>query len=192
LGGAGASFGRVCVSRQPGLRLPRGAGSPTVGKSFVAIIETVLTIVTISVTFAANLAHVRDVSGCDPTYGASAVPAGGLANRARAASGISQPALRPECEVLRWTGTGQGRVTPAQTASVLPRQGDDYRIGAPPRPRKHGLELSLRDDDSLWREPRWNADRCAHAEGCAAVPAARQVGLASVGVPLPFFFCSLA
>jgi hypothetical protein len=55
--------------------------------------------------------------------GARAVPAGGLANRSRAASGISQPALRPECEVLRWTGTGQGRVTPAQTASVLPPEG---------------------------------------------------------------------
>ena len=34
------------------------------------------------------LAHVRDVSGCDPTYGASAVPARGLANCSRAALGI--------------------------------------------------------------------------------------------------------
>src|SRR5208282_6348689 len=36
-----------------------------------------------------------------------------------------------------------------------------------PRPRKPGLKLSLRDDDSLWREPWWNAGRRARpiAEG---------------------------
>ena len=69
----------------------------------------------------------------------------------------------------RWTGTGRGRVTPA-----------------PPRPRKHGLELGLREESSLGSEPRWNADRCAHPEGCAAVPGGTARGqLASVGVPLP-------
>jgi len=30
-----------------------------------------------------------------------------------------------------------------------------------PSPRKPGLTLSLGDEKSLWREPRWNADRCA-------------------------------
>src|SRR5580704_12175133 len=71
---------------------------------------------------------------------------------------------------------------------MLPLTGTPTASALRPRPRKHGLELSVRDDDSLWREPRWNADRCAHPEGCAAVPAARQVGLASVVVPLPFSF----
>jgi len=47
---------------------------------------------------------------------------------------------------------------------VLPLTGDAYSISAPPRPRKHGLKLSLRDDDSLWREPWWNADRRARPQ----------------------------
>jgi hypothetical protein len=101
------------------------------------------------------------------------VPAGGVANRSRAASGISVLALQTRLRGARWTGTGRGRVTPAQTALGLPRRGDDYRSSAPPRPRKHGLELGLWDDESPRSEPRWNADRCAHPAGCAAVPAAR-------------------
>src|ERR1700684_1861011 len=49
----------------------------------------------------------------------------------------------------RWTGTGGGGHRPVR-----------------PRPWKPGLKLSLRDDDSLWREPRWNADgRAPFAKG---------------------------
>src|SRR5580704_6286296 len=51
----------------------------------------------------------------------------------------------------RWTGTGDGGQRPFR-----------------PRPRKPGLKLSLRDDDSLWREPWWNADRRAAPLGGAA------------------------
>ena len=43
---------------------------------------------------------------------ASAVPAGGLATRARAVLGISSPALRPEREVLSLDWDRQGRVMP--------------------------------------------------------------------------------
>ena len=61
-----------------------------------------------------------------------AVPAGGLATRARAALGIISPALRPEREVLSLDWDRQGRVTPAQK---------DAQNVSPPRPRKPGLRL---------------------------------------------------
>jgi hypothetical protein len=54
-----------------------------------------------------NLAHIGDVSGCDPTYGASAVPAGGLANLPRAALGIMPPVIMAG-RGCHWTGTGRG------------------------------------------------------------------------------------
>ena len=86
-------------------------------------------------------------------------------------------------------GLGQVKAGNARTncARFCPRNGDDYRNGANPRPRKHGLRLGLWDDESPGSEPWWNADRRAPPAGGAAVPAARQVGLASVGVPFPFF-----
>ena len=73
---------------------------------------------------------------------------------------------------------GLGQVRAGNTRNngvrIFPLTGDQG-IGALPRPRKHGLELGLREEISLWSEPRWNADRCAHPEGCAAVPAARHI-----------------
>src|SRR5436190_21878189 len=108
-----------------------------------------------------------------------AVPAGGLATRSRAASGISLPALRPAREVLSLDWDRSGRVTPAR------------RIGqtCSPRPRKPGLALSLWRRESLWQEPRWNADSRAHPAGCAAVPVRHGIiTFASVGVSPPNFF----
>jgi hypothetical protein len=68
-----------------------------------------LTIVTISVTFSfANLAHEGRLREVDLEAGASAVPAGGLALRSRAASGISVLALQTRLRGARWTGTGEG------------------------------------------------------------------------------------
>ena len=74
--------------------------------------------------------------------------------RSRAASGISLPALRPACEVLHWTGTGG-----AGNARLLRDRTFTSQEAWP--------ELSLGDDDSLWREPWWNAGRRARpqAEG---------------------------
>ena len=67
---------------------------------------------------------------------ASAVPAGGLATRARAALGIKQ---------------GAGNARSKDTAKRVP-----------PRPRKPGLRLSpLRWKTPWGEEPWWNADRCA-------------------------------
>src|SRR5262249_19683739 len=57
----------------------------------------------------------------------------------------------------------------------------------PPSPRKSkpGAE-SFAMKDSLGREPRWNADRCApHAFEARPCPSARQRSLASVGVSPP-------
>ena len=70
-----------------------------------------LTFVTNYVTFFPESRSVRDVSGCDPTYGASAVPAGGLANFPRAALGIMPPGISGRPWVpLDWDR--QGWVTP--------------------------------------------------------------------------------
>ena len=71
---------------------------------------------------------------------------------------------------------------------IFPLTGDQG-IGAPPSPRKHGLELGLWDAQSLGSEPRWNADRRAHPAGCAAVPAARQVGQCVCRRSASFIFC---
>ncbi len=90
---------------------------------------------------------------------------------------------------LDWDRSRAGN-TRTNCVRCCPPEGGSLQIGAQPRPRKHGLKLGLREESSLRSEPRWNADRCAHPAGCAAVPAARQVGLASVGVPLPFSYCS--
>ena len=63
----------------------------------IKIVTDILTIVTVSITYP-HTRSLRDVSGCDPTYGASAVPAGGFADFPRAALGISRrqawPAVR--------------------------------------------------------------------------------------------------
>ena len=55
-----------------------------------------------------------------------------------------------------------------------------------PSPRKHGPRLSLGDEQSPWREPRWNADRRAHPAGCEPHRKMRRMDCALVGVPLPF------
>src|SRR3984885_2204594 len=83
---------------------------------------------------------------------------------------------RPGREVL--AGLGQVKAGNARTncARFCPRNGDDYRIGANPRPRKHDLRLGLWDDESPGSEPWWNADRRAPPAGGAAVPAARPAG----------------
>jgi len=59
---------------------------------------------------ASSLVHTDAVREAFPNRGASAVPAGGLATRARAALGIIPPALRPEREVLSLDWDRPGRV----------------------------------------------------------------------------------
>src|SRR5271155_2214834 len=64
-----------------------------------------------------------------------------------------------------------------------------------PSPTKPGPTLSLRDEDSLWREPWWNADRRARPQRrvgasrlfvARTAPAGADISNASAGVPLPF------
>ena len=92
------------------------------------------------------------------------------------------------------------RVTPAERREVsAPRLGralQDQTLR--PSRRKHGLTLSLGDEHSLWREPRWNAERRAlplercrapspsPASGRGQEETARRMDYASLGVPLPF------
>jgi hypothetical protein len=53
-------------------------------------------------------------------------------------------------------------------------------------------EADLRDDDSLWREPRWNADgRAPLAKGASRTARRGGYGSAFFGVPLSFFFLRL-
>ena len=114
------------------------------GKNIVTVTETTLDKCLYFSYIAFRISLGRDVSGCDPTYGASAVPAGGLANRTRAVSGIMQAGITTG----RWgaaTGLGQARAGNARTNCVrcCPRKGDRYRSAFSPRPRKPGLKSQL-------------------------------------------------
>src|SRR5215469_18499017 len=91
----------------------------------------------------------------------SAVPAGGFATRSWSALGVIRLALRPGRDGL--AGLGQVGAGNARSTEGPPT--------FPPRPRKQkpGAE-SLAMKDSLGREPRWNADRCAPGAPGAAGP----------------------
>ena len=128
------------------------------------------------------------------------MPAGGLAIRSRAASGISLPALRPGREVLSGlgqAGAGNTRVTaqglrPPVGASVSDR-------ALRPRPRKPGLKLSLGDESPSGKSRGGTPtdvlpvpSPLAGGWGQRPGPLARQnMRIASVGVPHPFFFLGL-
>src|ERR1700733_15779678 len=102
---------------------------------------------------------------------------------------------RPGREVL--AGLGQVKAGNARTncARFCPRNGDDYRNGANPRPRKHGLRLGLWDDESPGSEPWWNADRRAAPAGGGGAGGGRRGGGrgggrgASLFLFFSFFFC---
>jgi hypothetical protein len=98
---------------------------------------------------------------------------------------------RPGREVLAGLGQVRAGNTRNNGVRIFPLTGDQG-IGALPRPRKHGLELGLRDDESLGSEPRWNADRCAHPEGCAAVPGGTARGALRLSAFRFLFFLSVA
>src|SRR5689334_20719624 len=79
------------------------------GHDMEKCVTVILTIVTDIDTYTSESRPVRTRPGRHALAArASADPAGGLATRSRAALGINPPALGPECEVRRWTGTGRG------------------------------------------------------------------------------------
>src|SRR6516165_2611568 len=97
-------------------------------------------------------------------------------------SGINRLALRLGRDENSLDWDRQGRVTPAQR--------DTQNVSPPgPRKQKPGAE-SLAMKDSLGREPRWNADRCAPWRSKAQPwPTPRQnTTIASVGVSPSDFF----
>jgi hypothetical protein len=92
----------------------RETPSPARGEGKISVTDP-LTFVPVSDTYRPNLAHCSDaVREAFPNCGASAVPAGGLATRSRAALGINPSALRPGCAVRAGLRDRQGWVTPAQ------------------------------------------------------------------------------
>jgi hypothetical protein len=95
-------------------------------------------------------------SGCDLRCGAGAVPAGGLANRTRAASGPRSSGTMTGPRGARCTGAGEG-------PPVCTRRFQETRPGA-----ESGV--------TAWREPRWSAERRARPAGRAAAPEARLGG----------------
>ena len=100
--------------------------------------------------------------------------------------GISLPALGPVREVL--TGLGQAGAGNARGGACETRPG--WRsIGsqAPAKSQEAWPGLSLGDQLSPWREPRWNAGRRARSAERAPQRRLRRLS-ASAGVPLPFLF----
>src|SRR5581483_2858329 len=71
---------------------------------------------------------------------------------------------------FHWTGTGERRQHPRK-----------------PRPRKPGLDLSLGDWQSPWREPRWNAVRRMHRKVQAATQVAEDTDQRLAAFRFPFF-----
>jgi hypothetical protein len=104
----------------------------------------------------ANLAHRRAQSGCDLDGGASAVPAGGLANRPRAAPGHRPTGTMTGLRGARLTRDWRPRVTPAEASSQEARE----------------LELSRYWMRPVRRVPRWSAERRG---GLALKPSGRAI-----------------
>jgi hypothetical protein len=137
----------------------------------------------------ANLAHVKDL----PRRQAGAVERGRCPRAAlQTAPGQLWASTSQHYRLGREVLAGRGQVRAGNTRNncvrIFPLTGD-HGTGALPSPRKHGLELGLWDDESLRSEPRWNADRCAHPAGCAAVPAARHEDQCVCRRSASFFLC---
>jgi hypothetical protein len=130
----------------------------------------------------------RALSRCDPESGASAVPAGGLANRSRAASGIMSAGITAGARGAA-AGLGQASAGNARTLA---------------RPRKPGLKSKSRglettaraaverreasapeadDSDRPWRAPRPWRELVA-----TSVRVVRPIRFAPSGAPPPFLF----
>src|SRR5271155_5613189 len=93
----------------------------------------------------------RTPSGGRPEGGASAVPAGGVTTRSRAARASACRHYDRRARCIAGTGSGVG--------------GKPQRLA--PHPTKPGPTLSLRDEDSLWREPWWPTGERARSGGSA-------------------------
>ena len=124
----------------------------------------------------------RDVSGCDPTYGAGAAPACGFALRSRAASGIDPAGMTTGLPGV-WLSLAAERVRkPAWTevrAEVTIRQrakrGPKLSSGASHNKSRGGAPKGERAD----RKARAASVRCRHWLD------------APLGAPLPFAACVL-
>ena len=86
--------------------------------------------------------------------------------------GHQSPGTMTGAGSVPWAGTGEGR-------QHLLR----------PRPRKPGLELSLRDDDSLWREPWWDADRRAAHRRAEPHPMVRRIRISVCRRSASLIYC---
>ncbi len=118
-----------------------------------------LTLVPIPVTFApSNLARRRALSRCDPESGASAVPAGGFANRSRAAPGPRSTGMTTGLRGARLTEDRPKRVTPATPG--LRKRG----TGAEPKVDASALASAAAERREA-SDPRWGRVRARALSG---------------------------
>ena len=132
-----------------------------------------MTFVSISVTFSAESRSRKGRRRLTAVWWSECGARGRWARhpRTRAAQASCLPALGPAREVHRWKWTRCWRGQPAAYGSAV---------------HEAWPELSLRDEQSLGREPRWNAERRAAPAGAAPHRKVRRLDSAPFGVPLPF------
>src|ERR1700733_6065496 len=121
--------------------------------------DDLLTIVSIPVTsHPSNLARRRALSRCDPESGASAVPAGGFANRSRAAPGPRSTGMTTGLRGARLTRDRPKRVTPATPG--LRKRG----TGAEPKVDASALASAAAERREA-SDPRWGRVRARPRSG---------------------------
>jgi hypothetical protein len=135
-----------------------------------------------------QFAHRGAHSGCDPESGASAVPACGLANRARAASGIMSAGITAGA---RGASAGLGQASAGNARKL-------------PRPRKPGLKSRIRGLETTARaaverreasapeadgsDRPWRAPRPKRGQVATSVRVVRPIRFAPSGAPPPFIY----
>ena len=150
-----------------------------------------LTIVSVSVTFLNESRSRKGHRPATPAGGASAVPAGGglvtlAPGRFRHHPAGTMTGARGAS--LDWDRHGAGNARGAAQGLRPPVGAAVEDRTLRPSPRKHGLTLSLRDEQSLRREPRWNAERRAAPAGAAPHRKVRWLDVCAFRRSASFFF----
>ena len=136
-----------------------------------------------------RLARRRALSGCDLKSGASAVPAGGLANRSRAVRASSPPAIRPACQVLGLgaiNGAGNARTLLNRVTRGLDRVAS---VRATTRAATKRRKASAPESTFRWQHLTvWRAPRPKHPQTVTPVGVAWLLTMRLPALRLPFYF----